>query len=154
MSDNRLAVDGDDLAGLVDLFGALTREELQEALAELAFRQGVEPPHEGVIDDAVDGYQLVAHDGYLHPGPAAFPTLPEGAEDVPHILSIDSRSVDREALGGAVERQFRGETARALADGDGDRLARLLDVSYDIESWGPVELGDVRARLDDAAGRD
>jgi hypothetical protein len=154
MADERLAVDGDDLAGLVDLFGALTREELREALAELAFRRGVEPPPERVIDDAVDAYQLVAHDGRLHPGPAAFPTLPEGAEDVPHILDVEGRSVDRRTLGEAVERRFRGETARALAAGDGDRLARLLDVSYDIESWGPVELGDVRARLDDAAGRE
>jgi len=154
MSDDRLAVDGDDLAGLVDLFGALSRAELLEALEELAFRRGVEPPPEALVDDAVDAYQLVGHDGRLHPGPAAFPTLPEGAEDVPHILGIEPRSVDREAVGTSVERRFRAETARALAAGDGERVARLLDVSYDIESWGPVELRDVRARLDDAAGRE
>lgn len=154
MSDERLAVDGDDLAGLVDLFGALSRAELAEALEELAFRRGVEPPTEAVIDDALDAYQLVEHDGHLYPGPAAFPTLPEGAEDVPHILDVDARPVDRDALGASVEQRFRAETARALAAEDGERVARLLDVSYDIESWGPVELRDVRARLDDAAGRE
>ncbi len=153
MTGKRLEVDGDDLAGLVDLFGALARAELLEALEELAFRRGAEPPGEGIVDDAVETYQLVEHDGRLYPGPAAFPTLPEGAEDVPHILDVEPRSVDREAVGASVEQRFRAETARALASGDDQRVARLLDVSYDIESWGPIELGDVRARLDDAAAR-
>jgi len=37
---------GDELAGVVDLFGALTREELSQALTELAFKQGA------AVDDA------------------------------------------------------------------------------------------------------
>ena len=44
-----LDVDGDGVAGVVDVFGALTRAELERALRELAFKQGVDAP-----DDAID----------------------------------------------------------------------------------------------------
>lgn len=143
----------DDLAGIVDLFGALTREELSEALSELAYRQGDEVP-EDAVDDAIDAFALVEfeRDGetLLAPGPAAFPTLPDGAEDVPHILDVDSRVVDRDAVGRAAEERLRTEAARAVAHGDGERAAELLDVSYDLEAWTPVDLAGVRDRLDDA----
>lgn len=164
---DRLALSADDLAGVVDLFGGLTRAELDRALEELAFRRGVEPPAEGAVEDAVRAYALVeypregAADGteaatgtdadlLLVPGPAAFPTLPDGAADLPHILDIEERRVDRERLGEAVEERFRGDVARAVADGDDDAVGRLLDVSYDLDTWGPVDLGGLRERLDEA----
>jgi hypothetical protein len=163
----RLSLSLDEAAGVVDLFGGLTRAELAEALDELAFRRGVEPPPEERIDQVVRAYALVEYprddegddgaDGdtadaepLLVPGPSAFPTLPEGAADLPHILDIESRAVDRERLGRAVEERFRGEVARAVADEDEVLVGRLLDVSYDLETWGPVELGDLRERLDAA----
>jgi hypothetical protein len=144
----------DELAGIVDLFGALHRSELETALSELAFRRGDDPP-EGAVDEALEAFVLVAfEDGgdepLLAPGPAAFPTLPEGAEDLPHILDVEKRSVDRERVGRAAEERLRAEAARAVADGDDARAAELLDVSYDLESWAPVELGALRERLDDA----
>jgi hypothetical protein len=159
----RLDLSLDEVAGVADLFGGLTRTELAEALEELAFRRGVEPPPDDRIDQVVRAYSLVeypredgehddgeAADSLLVPGPSAFPTLPDGAADLPHILDIDSRSVDRERLGRAVEERFRGDVARAVADEDETLVERLLDVSYDLETWGPVELGDLRERLDDA----
>jgi hypothetical protein len=158
----RLALSTDELAGVADLFGGLTRAELATALEELAFREGVDPPADGTVDDAVREYALVeypheAEDGsdedaapLLVPGPAAFPTLPEGAADLPHILDVSERRIDRERLGRAVEERFRGDVARAVADDDEALVDRLLDVSYDLETWGPVELGDLRERLDDA----
>lgn len=170
--DAVLAVDGDDLAGIVDLFGALERERLLRALDELAFKRDVAAPDEGVVDDAVASYHLVEHGGQLVAGPAAFPTLPEGAADLPHIMDADARDPDPDAVGRTVEERFRSEAARALADVDADgsdgeesgddagadatdeRIQRLLDVSYDVEAWGPVDLSDVRRRLDDAAGTD
>ena len=140
----------DELAGIVDLFGALRRPELEEALSELAYRRGEEPP-EGLVDTAIEEFVLVAFEAdgerLLAPGPAAFPTPPDGAEDLPHILDVEGRSVDRETLGRAAEERLRGEAARAVADGDGARVDELLDVSYDLESWTPVELGKVRERL-------
>jgi hypothetical protein len=177
--DDTLAVDADDLAGVVDLFGALTRAELDRALDELAFKRRVDPP-EGVVDDAVASYHLVDHDGLLVAGPTAFPTLPEGAADLPHILDVDREAPPTEAVAETVERRFRAEAARTLAGGsadvdagDGDDTAdadegngadvtggargpaadpveRLVDVSYDLEAWGPVDVGGVRRRLDDA----
>jgi len=157
----RLSLSLDEVAGIADLFGGLTRAELAEALEELAFRRGVEPPPEDRIDQVVRAYSLVEYprgdgesddgdavDPLLVPGPSAFPTLPDGAADLPHILDIESRSVDRDELGRAVEERFRGDVARAVADEDEVLVGRLLDVSYDLETWGPVELGDLRERLD------
>lgn len=176
----------DDIAGIVDMFGALTREELDEALDELAFRRDEERPS-GVVDDALEAYAVVAYDPgrdlddpsvddagdvsgerpsdeaagggsatddaaatYLVPGPSAFPTIPEGAADLPHILGMSPRTPDRAVLTRAVESRFRGDVARVVAAGDAAEVERLLDVSYDLEAWGPVDLGDLRDRLDDA----
>jgi hypothetical protein len=167
MTDDRLDLDADELAGVADLFGGLTRAELAAALEELAYRQGVDPPGEDAVDGAVRDYALVLYpreggenddDGggdadaepLLVPGPAAFPTLPDGAADLPHIMDVDERAIDRERLGRAVEERFRGDVARAVAAGDDDLVGRLLDVSYDLETWGPVDLGDLRDRLDAA----
>lgn len=148
---------GDELAGVVDLFGALSREELLEALAELAFRRG-EPADEdalsAAVDDAVDRFHLLPVDDVLVAGPAAFPTLPDGAEDLPHILDADRRTLDRETLGLAVVERLRGEAARAVARGDDDRVRRLMDVSYDVETWAPVDVSDVRDRFDSSLADD
>ena len=126
----------DDLAGVVDLFEWLTREELSRALSELAFKQRAEVDDEAIaaaIDVAVAEYALVPAppaalseagtgrapeavadsddfadgadaDGTrddavaLAVGPAAFPSLPADAEDLPHILDVPERDVDRELL--------------------------------------------------------
>lgn len=153
-SAETLAVDADDLAGIVDLFGALTRAELRRALEELAFKRGVAAPDAAAIEAAVESYHLVEHDGRLVAGPAAFPSLPPEADDLPHIMDVEGRSPDRGAVGRTVEERFREEAARALADGDGSRVERLLDASYDLETWGPIEVADVRRRLDAARGGD
>lgn len=124
----------DELAGICDLFGALTREELADARSELAFRRGQEPDSEKRIEEALGTYALVEHDGLLLSGPAAFPTLPEGASDLPHILDVPEREVDREAAGEAV--------LRRLSEEDDPDLAR--EVSYDLEAWAPVDASGVR----------
>jgi hypothetical protein len=160
-----LDVDGDALAGVVDLFGALTRAELERALEELAYKQGVDPPDPEVVDRATERYALVAYrtgsvdgerseDGdeeteLLVPGPSAFPALPPGAGDLPHIMDAVEREVDREAVERAAEERFRADVARALASGDDELVGRLLDVSYDLDAWG-LDLSELRARLDDA----
>jgi hypothetical protein len=151
---------GDELAAVVDLFGALTREELESALGELAFKRGESVDADAMaaaVEAAIDGYYLVPVDRaasaeqLLAPGPTAFPSLPDGAEDLPHILEIPDRDVDRPALVAAAESRLRADAARAVEANDGDRIDRLLDVSYDLETWGNVDVGDVRDRLDEAA---
>nr|WP_305882569.1 hypothetical protein [Haloplanus ruber] len=150
---------GDELAGVADLFGAVTREELESALGELAFKRGEAVDTDAAseaVDAAVENYYLVTlePDGdaptLLAPGPAAFPALPESAEDLPHILDVPDRDPDREALVAAAEQRFRADAARAVDDDDAERIERLLDVSYDLETWGGGDVGDVRTRLDDA----
>ncbi|PSP86206.1 hypothetical protein BRC83_01600 [Halobacteriales archaeon QS_1_68_17] len=157
---------GDDLAGVVDLFGALTRAELREAVGELAFKRGDEVDPEAVdaaVEEAVAAYRLVSVDpaaienggatgDLLAVGPAAFPSLPEGGADLPHIMDVPDRSVDREALASAVAGRFRDEAADALAAGDEGRIAALADVSYDIEAWASVDVAETRAELTGRAG--
>jgi hypothetical protein len=143
----------DELAGIVDLFDALTRTELETAIDELAFKHGASPDV-SIIDESIDSYHLVesdtsptGEDAFLVVGPTAFPTIPEGGADLPHIMDIEPRQIDWQPLRRAVEERFRGEAARALADQDRETVEHLIDVSYDLEAWGPVELADVRERL-------
>lgn len=145
----------DELAGVVDLFGALSRDELHEAIENLAARTGDEYDPDAVaeaIDAAQREYYLLELDGFLAPGPAALPTLPEHGEDLPHILSIGEREIDQEALAHAAEETLRAEAARAVAEGDEDRAAELLDVCYEIDAWAGIDLGELRDRLDDLVG--
>jgi hypothetical protein len=76
--------------------------------------------------------------------------MPEGAEDLPHILDTETRAVDRADVAQAAEERLRTEAAQAVAAGDAERADELLDISYDIEAWGGVDLSDIRDRLDDA----
>jgi len=150
---------GDELAGVVDLFGALTRAELSQALTELAFKQGAAVDDAAVtdaIETAITEYVLVEYqpaasdadsESLLTVGPAAFPTLPLNAEDLPHILDYEKRSVDRDRLAEQVQTRLEAEADEAVADDDADRAAELLDVSYDLEAWATVETDAVRASL-------
>ncbi|WP_306056556.1 DUF7109 family protein [Natronococcus wangiae] len=162
----------DELAGVVDLFGGLTRSELERALAEAAFRaDGAsvdEDALEEAIADALESFALVAYepsgrngdagaaasaagDGdetLLVAGPTAFPSVPDRAEDVPHILDVEPRRLERAALGETVRDEFANAADDAVAAGDAERIETLLDVSYDVEAWAPVELDDERARLE------
>ena len=97
----------DELAGVVDVVGPLTRAELRRACSELAFKRGADadPNHFGdAVEAALAGYHLVAvadHDAaapLVVVGPAAFPELPEGATDLPHILDVPARNVSRGAV--------------------------------------------------------
>lgn len=168
----------DELAGVVDYFGGLTRAELDRALEEAAFRAGDEQVDtealETVIEEAIETFALVRYrtaedrdpESLLVAGPTAFPQIPPGGEDVPHILDVDRRRVDRTALGEAVVEQFEaavrtelgagdegeGDTVgrEAADDVDPDRVRQLLEVSYDIEAWAPVDVTAERERLDAA----
>lgn len=144
----------DEVAGIVDVFGALTREEAAEALSELAYRRGEEPP-EDVVREALGEFVLISveFDGerLLTPGPAAFPELPEGAEDLPHILDTAARSVDREIVTRAAAERLRTEAVCAATLGDREHVEALFDISYDLEAWGGIDLSGVRDRLDAAS---
>lgn len=165
----RAFLEPDALAGIVDMFTTVTREELADATAELAFKRGESLDRDAVdraIDDAVSEFALVSVEregetgtdqGAQGPptrlavGPTAFPRLPEGAADLPLILEIETdRTVDREAVAAAVEDRLRQEAASAAAEGDSDRLETLLDVCFDVDVWAGIETDDVRAEIEDA----
>ena len=82
---------GDEVAGVVEVFGALTRAELREALAELSYRTSGDADEAGAgaaVEDALASYHLVpvgADPELLVAGPAAFPTLPTRADDLPQL---------------------------------------------------------------------
>lgn len=150
----------DELAGVADLFGGLSRAELREGLAELAYKRGEEYDTDAFDDDieaAIDSYHLVVVEGtelpepidhpLVVPGPVAFPDLPEGATDLPHILDVEERTVNREAAATAARKRFESEARAAVESGDAERIETLLDVSYELEAWGAVDLSDSRAAL-------
>ena len=217
----------DELAGVVDLFGAITAGELADALDELAFKHGENADEKAVataIEQAISGYILVeigreaigsasespradtnhtdstgtadttpdgsspvdgfdtdslrdetatdlgsrpdpdvnadsrpaqravsTSDQYLIVGPVAFPAYPDGAEDLPHILSIPERQVNREQAAAAVESRLATEAVDAITVGDDSRIKTLLDVCYDLETWADVDIAQFRDRLADAA---
>jgi hypothetical protein len=151
----------DELAGVIDIVGPLTRAELGRACSELAFKRGdrVEADSfESDIDTALTAYCLVAvadhatgaDDPLLVVGPAAFPAVTDGVEDLPHILDVPERELSKDAVATAAETRFRADAAAAVEAGDADRIGTLLDVSYDLEAWGPVALDSARDRLDEA----
>ncbi|WP_066416269.1 DUF7109 family protein [Halorubrum aethiopicum] len=155
----------DDLAGVVDLFEWLTREELSRAVSELAFKRRAEADAAAIdaaIDVAVAEYALVPAprealstegDGIgeeaepLAVGPAAFPSLPANAEDLPHILDVPERAVDRETLSAAVIDRLSSDAVAAITEENAERLEVLADVTYDVEAWAPVDAGPIRERI-------
>ncbi len=150
----------DELAGIVDPFGGLSREELERALTELAYRAGGDTVDEAALEETIEvaceTFALVRYtpvhrqdEPLFVVGPTAFPTLPDNGEDLPYILDIDRRSLDREAIGVQLRVAFLEELEETLEAGDLDRARELLDVSYDIEAWAPVDLSDERDRLDE-----
>jgi hypothetical protein len=148
-----MEISGDDLAGIVDLFGGLTRAELDGAVEELAFKRGDDHDPEAVADAvgaALDSYHLVAVGDDPEPlvsGPAAFPALPDGATDLPHIMDVPERSVDRETAAEAALAKLAADADAALSEDDTERTATLVDLSYDLETWGPVDAAAIRERL-------
>jgi len=80
-------------------------------------------------------------------GPAAFPSLPADAEDLPHILDVPERDVDRETLSEAVLERLSADAVAAIEAGDAERLEILADVTYDIEAWASVDAGAIRERI-------
>ncbi|MFW6384923.1 MAG: DUF7109 family protein [Halodesulfurarchaeum sp.] len=145
----------DDVAGIVDLFGALSESDLRRGIEELAFRQG-EKPDSDAVRDLIDGAKAdfslaeirIDDERVLASGPTAFSTLPDGAEDLPHILDVERRSPSPKALETAVRKRLATEAATIS---EPERAAELVDVTYDAEAWAGIDLKDVRERLESIA---
>lgn len=156
----------DELAGVVDLFGGLTRTELDRALSEAAFRADGQSVNETALEETIDGalasFALVRSPPtavtapseptapLLVAGPTAFPTVPDHAEDVPHILDVERRELDRTALGESARERFADAVEEATESSDEERLSHLLDVSYDLEAWAPLDLAPARRTISEA----
>jgi hypothetical protein len=91
-----------------------------------------------------DGY---SEETVLAPGPAAFPTLPAHGPDLPHMLDVAERDVDRDALAERAAERLESAAVDAVAAGDAARAATLREVTYDAEAWGDLALEHVRDRL-------
>ena len=63
---------------------------------------------------------------------------------------MPDRQPERAELVEAAERRLRADAARAVDADDDDRIERLRDVSYDLETWGSTDVSGVRRHLDDA----
>jgi hypothetical protein len=149
---------GDELAAIVDLFGGLSPPDLIEAVQELAYRRGEDLSEDEVyeaIEAASREYQLLRlrEDGGVRfvPGPTAFPTLPEGAEDLPHMMDVDRRSIAPERVANRARERLASDAETAVEEDEAAAARRLLDVSYDVESLGAGDVEDIRERLESVA---
>ena len=138
----------DELAGIVSLFEALTRDELDQAIQELAYR------HEGtviskaermaMIDGAVTDYVLIEDGDVICVGPAAFPVLPAEAEDLPHLLEVSRRTIDRDQI---AETLLADLLTQLEDQTDAESVARVRELTYELEAWADVDADTVRKRL-------
>ena len=149
--ERTMELSGDELAGIVDQFGALSPPELRRAIGEAAFRAGedlADGTVEGWIEDAVTEFSLLSveieGETLLVPGPRAFPTVPDPATDLPHVLEVETRTVPAAALETGLRTRLAEKAARI---DDPDTAHELIDVTYDAEAWAGIELADVRNRL-------
>ncbi|MFB6110303.1 MAG: hypothetical protein ABEJ60_05445 [Halodesulfurarchaeum sp.] len=150
-----MELSGDEIAGILDQFGALPPAALRQAIHETAFRAGVDPEAEtveGWIESAREDLSIltveIEGEALYAPGPRAFPRVPEAASDLPHVLEAPRRQVPAEALESGLR-----ERLEAAVDGgaDPDRARELLDLTYDAEAWAGIDLADLRDRLRDVA---
>lgn len=151
----------DQLAGVADLFGALTRAELHQAFTDLAARTGSEfdpTDLDAHIDAACDDFYLLELDPDLLDtetpsdplyiaGPGALPTIPEHGDDLPHIMAIEPRSIPTNARRLTAEQRLRAAAAKAVNAADHPRIQTLLDTCYDFEAWAAIDTSEIRDRL-------
>ena len=154
MADEPRPFTGDELAGIVEQFGALTVTELTRAISELSFREtGVAIDEERArqrIENAVEAYDLACVTNHepslLIAGPAAFPSLPPGAADLHHLLDVPGRSVNREPVAQSILERIAAE----LDDDPGERRTHeLIGLTYDVESWGDIDAASLREPFED-----
>ena len=144
----------DALAGIAGMFGGLTRSDLQLASAEIEFKQhGSDPDVERIrraIDDALLTYHLVEteidDETILIPGPTAFPLIPAGGDDLPHILDAKVHEIDRSVVG----EQLLADLVETMHDELSDEAREQLNqLSYDLEAWASIDASPIRNMLDE-----
>ena len=143
----------DELVGAVDLFGGLSREVLVGGFQYIGARMGDDVDIKVLnlrIDEAIEKYYLVevADRGLLVAGPSALPELPEGGEDLPHLILVGEREINREEVEKSVVKKIDKEIEIAISEKDRSRIESLLDVCYDFEIWAEVDAGGIRKKLE------
>ena len=144
----------DELAGAVDLFEGLSREELISGFGDISARMGDYVNVETLslrIDEAIEKYYLVeiVDRGLLVVGPSALPELPEGGEDLPHLILVGEREINREEVEKSVVERVSKEIEIVISKKDRDQMERLLDVCYDLEIWGEIDVEGIRKKLEE-----
>lgn len=148
----------DELAGAVDLFGGLTREELIQGCEDICARSGEVIDFEFIndkIENAIKKYYLVElkERGLLVIGPVALPKLPEGGEDLPHLIQVENRLINKKEIEKIVFERMEEEIKVNSFEEDLESLERLLDICYDIEIWSSGGIEEARKALEKRVDR-
>ena len=144
----------DELAGAIDLFGGLSREELVRGFEDISARMGDHIDIEVLnlrIDEAIEKYYLVemVSRELLVVGPAALPELPEGGEDLPHLILVGKREIDMGEVEKSVRERIGREVEIVISKKDRNQMESLLDVCYDLEMWVGMNVEDIRKKLEE-----
>ncbi|HII51652.1 MAG TPA: hypothetical protein HA321_01915, partial [Halobacteriales archaeon] len=74
--------------------------------------------------------------------------LPEGGEDLPHLILVGEREINREELEKGVAERLGKEVEIAIFEKDRNQIESLLDVCYDLEMWAGVDVDGIRKKLE------
>jgi predicted transcriptional regulator len=82
-------------------------------------------------------------------GPAALPELPEGGEDLPHLILVEKREIDMGEVEKSVRERIGREVEIVISKKDRNQMESLLDVCYDLEMWVGMGIEDIRKKLEE-----
>ena len=173
----------DELAGIIDVLGAATIEEIHlilQELAEIRRLEDVTPDHVEQLCESALGEHLIetvssdeVEDGvldevYYISGPNAFPDIPYELSEIFDILELSKREVDMSKVAKSFSSRLIQRARRLnesidslsgelVSDDDFARLEKryrdLLNLYYDYNFWLPGGMSDIEDKILGVSGR-
>ena len=173
----------DELAGIIDVLGAATVEEIHlivQELAEIRRLDAVDPADiEQLYESALDEHLIEivsseevegadSDEAYYISGPNAFPDIPFELSEIIDILELSKREVNMNKVAKSFSSRlkqrakrlnekidsFSGETTNVADISKLEkRYSDLLNLYYDFDFWLPGGMSDIENKILDVSGR-
>lgn len=167
----------DELAGIIDVLGAATIDEIRLIVQELAEIRRLEVVDSGDFEQLCEsalGEHLIetvsseevegagSDETYYIPGPNAFPDIPYELSEIIDILELSKREVDMSKVAKSFSSRlkqrakrlnekidsFSGESANAADISKLEkRYSDLLNLYYDFDFWLPGGISDIEDKI-------
>ena len=173
----------DELAGISDVLGAATIEEIHlivQELAEIRRFEAVSPADVEQLCESALGEHLIetvsseevddggSDEAYYISGPNAFPDIPYELSEIIDILELSKREVDMSKVAKSFSSRLKQRARRlnesidslseeSASDDDFARLEKrysdLLNLYYDYDFWLPGGMSDIEDKILGVSGR-